>query len=89
MSEEEYKFIIGGLIEYICNHTDFWDWHEEIDELFPTAIDWAEKFDNSLKETPLPPKTPCTCPYEWAKDRMKTVEDFLHAWKVKDTEDSE
>lgn len=85
MTEDEYKFIIGGLIEYISESTDFWEWNEDIGDIFPNAVDWAEKLKNGLKKTPLPPKTPCTCQNEWANERMKIVEDILYAWKVRVT----
>jgi len=87
MTEEEYKLIIGGIIEYISESTDFRDFHIDIGEIFPKAVDWAEKLEKGLKEKPLPPKTPCTCPNEWAKERMKTVEDILYSWKVREKND--
>lgn len=71
------KFIIGGLIEYISELTDYWDNHESIEDLFPFAIDWAKKLESGLHEAPLPPKTACTCPNAWAKERMENVKSII------------
>jgi hypothetical protein len=73
------KFLIGGLIEYISESTDFWDWHGDIEDVFPLVVDWAKKIESGLHEAPMPPKTPCTCPNEWAKSRMESVKRLLES----------
>ena len=71
------KFLIGALIEYISESTDFWDYHDDIGDMFPLVVDWAKKIESGLHEAPLPPNAACTCPNEWAKARMKLVEELI------------
>ena len=77
MKEDDYKFIIGGLLEYMFETTDYWDFADSNKEFFDFANDWTNKLKSGLKAKPLPPKTPSTCPHEWANERMKLVDDFI------------
>lgn len=80
MNEEDYKFLIGGLLEYISESTDYWDYHDDISDFFLLAVDWSDKLKSGLEAAPLPSNSACTCPNDWAKERMKTVEAFLQEW---------
>jgi len=82
------KFIVGGLVEYITEQLDFWEYHNEKHDIIDSAIRWATILENGLQAEYLPPKSACTCPRDWAEEQMKFVQELLHEyWKVKAGDD--
>lgn len=81
MTEEDYKLLIGGLIEFFLEYTDYWDTFETEEAFMDNSIDWAKKLGKSLTEAPFPPNTPCTCPRDWADEKMKLVEKLIQQYK--------
>ena len=76
------EFLLGGLFEYLLETTDFWDNHDSFEEAYDFILDWSKKLKSGLKEDYLPPKTPCTCPRDWAEDRMRQVREFIKLSKA-------
>jgi len=54
MTEDDYKFLISGLIKYITENTDFWDYHEQVEDIFSLTVVWANDIKSGLEETPFP-----------------------------------
>lgn len=42
---------------------------------------YIDENGKDLKETPMPPKTPCTCPHEWATSRMEIVKKLIESYR--------